>query len=92
MEEVVQQKKSNTSKELSDEIQEKIVLRNKLHENILFSERFIYHSKEDIKEIEKYLWRNCTHEWIYLDNGDRNSRIKYNCKHCKLYRHSSMYN
>ena len=21
-----------------------------------------------------------------------NSRIKYNCKHCKLYRHSSMYN
>lgn len=92
MEEVVEQEKNNTSKELSDEIREKIVLRNKLHENIIFSEEFIYRSKEDIKEIEKYLWCNCTHEWIYLDDGDRNSRIKYNCKHCKLYKHSSMYN
>jgi hypothetical protein len=31
-----------------------LYLSNKLHENIVFSERFIYHSKEDIKEIEKY--------------------------------------
>lgn len=92
MEEIVHQEISNTSKELSNDIHEKVVLRNKLQKDVVFSEEFIYQSKEDIKEIEKYLWHNCTHEWIHLDYEDRNSRIKYNCKHCKLYRHSSMYN
>ena len=37
----------------------KIVLRNKLQKDIYFLKEFIYQSKEDIKEIEKYLWRNC---------------------------------
>ena len=49
-------------------------------------------SESEIKELEKFVWRNCKHEWVYLDDGDYYSRIKYKCKHCNLYRNQYMYN
>tara|TARA_B100000780_G_C21015029_1_gene406594 strand:+ start:263 stop:529 length:267 start_codon:yes stop_codon:yes gene_type:complete len=86
----VVEEKSNISK-VSDDIQEKIDLKTSLGSDINFAYRYIDSAKKNIKEIEKYLWRNCIHEWVHLDYED-NSRIKYNCKHCQLYRHSTMYN
>ena len=72
-------------------VENKIKLRNDLQNDIFAYQRFIEENKKQIKEIEKFLWKNCNHEWIDLDDGDYYSRIKYHCKHCKLYKHSYMY-
>ena len=71
---------------------EKITHRDNLQKDINYSYRFIDNAKKEIKELEKFIWRNCQHEWIYLDDGDYYSRIKYKCKHCNLYRNEYMYN
>ena len=72
-------------------VKNNIELKKELQNDIFAYQRFIEENKKQIKEIEKFLWKNCNHEWIDLDDGDYYSRIKQHCKHCKLYRHSYMY-
>ena len=74
---------------ISQQTKVQIELLNKLKTDIQHSELFIYNSNEDIKEIEKYLWKNCPHEWVSLENDY--SRIKYKCAICTLYKHTTMY-
>ena len=73
------------------ELQKKISNRDKLQADIIYSYNFINQAKKDIKELERFIWRNCQHEWEYLNDGDYYSRIKYKCKHCDLYRNQYMY-
>ena len=77
---------------LKQQLSEKITHRDNLQKDINYSYRFIDNSKRKIKELEKFIWKNCQHEWVYLDDGDYYSRIKYKCKHCNLYRNEYMYN
>ena len=65
---------------------------NELRQNIISYFNYIEETKKEIKELEKFVWKNCKHEWVYLDDGDYYSRIKYKCKHCNLYRNQYMYN
>lgn len=77
---------------MEQKLSEKITHRDNLQKDINYSYRFIDNSKREIKELEKFIWKNCQHEWVYLDDGDYYSRIKYKCKHCNLYRNEYMYN
>ena len=72
-------------------VKNNIELKKELQNNIFEYQRFIVENKKKIKEIEKFLWKNCNHEWIDLDDGDYYSKIKYHCEQCKLYKHSYMY-
>ena len=72
-------------------LQETIFNRNKLQQDIYNCFDFINKAKKDIKELERFIWKNCEHEWEYLNDGDYYSRIKYKCKHCDLYRNQYMY-
>ena len=83
------EEKQEVSLELK--VKNNIELKKELQNDIFAYQRFIEENKKQIKEIEKFLWKNCNHEWIDLDDGDYYSRIKYYCKHCKLYKHSYMY-
>tara|TARA_B100001121_G_C18585900_1_gene572082 strand:+ start:399 stop:644 length:246 start_codon:yes stop_codon:yes gene_type:complete len=77
---------------LSEKLSEQITHRDNLQKDINYSYRFINDAKQKIKELERFIWKNCQHEWVYLDDGDYYSRIKYKCKHCDLYRNQYMYN
>jgi len=73
-------------------VRDKIKSRKTLENDINFAHRFIDSAKKEIKDLEKFLWNNCQHNWIDLDDGDYYSKIKYHCSICKLYRNAYMYN
>ena len=72
-------------------LKEKLELRDSLQKDIIHSYRFIESAKEKIRKLESYIYDNCNHEWEYFDDGDPYSKLRYVCKHCKLYRNSYMY-
>ncbi len=63
----------------------------KLQQDINYCYNFINTSKKEIKELEKFIWKNCDHKWIYLNDGNYYSKIKYKCQYCNLYRNEYMY-
>lgn len=73
-------------------VRDKIKLRKNLKNDINFSHRFINSAKKEINDIEKFLWNNCQHNWVDLDDGDYYSKIKHHCSICSLYRNGYMYN
>ncbi len=73
-------------------VRDKIKLRKNLKNDINFSHRFINSAKKEINDIEKFLWNNCQHNWVDLDDGDYYSKIKHHCSICNLYRNAYMYN
>ena len=77
---------------MEQKLSEKIIHRDNLQKDIVNYFNYIEEARKKIKELEKTIWRNCEHEWVYLDDGDYYSKIKYKCKHCNLYRNQYMYN
>ena len=77
---------------MEQKLSEKIIHRDNLQKDIVNYFNYIEEARKQIKELEKTIWRNCEHEWVYLDDGDYYSKIKYKCKHCNLYRNQYMYN
>tara|TARA_B110000008_G_scaffold279536_1_gene327085 strand:+ start:114 stop:377 length:264 start_codon:yes stop_codon:yes gene_type:complete len=73
-------------------VRDKIKSKKNLEIDINFSYRFIDSAKKEINDIEKFLWNNCQHDWIHLDDGDYYSKIKYHCSICNLYKNGYMYN
>lgn len=65
--------------------------RDALKQEIFRAEALIRESKRNIKMIEKQIWISCDHDWEYIGDQDYYSRIKYQCKKCKLYRNDYMY-
>jgi hypothetical protein len=47
--------------------------------------------KKQIRENEKIIYKNCSHDWEYDESCGQYDRIKYKCKNCGLWRNHYMY-
>ena len=51
----------------------------------------IDHNKKLIKDLEKTIYNNCSHEWIRDECANFDDRCKHICSKCSLYRSEYMY-
>jgi hypothetical protein len=77
---------------MNKELAHKLVNENlKLLEKIYDYDNSIKSIKKKIKENEKIIYKNCSHEWEYDESCGPYDRIKYRCKKCSLWRNDYMY-
>ena len=65
--------------------------RKKLEKDIYKMDKLIAHNKKSIKQIERDLWKNCQHIWVYDTWASFDDKTKYICSVCRCYRNSSWY-
>ena len=64
---------------------------NLLLENITYEVK-ILKTKKIVEDLEKKIYKLCSHEWERDCDVAFDDRCKYNCKTCKLWRNDYMYN
>jgi len=68
-------------------VNENYKLLNKIYEY----DNSIRTMKKQIRENEKIIYKNCSHDWEYDESCGPYDRIKYKCKKCGLWRNDYMY-
>lgn len=64
---------------------------NLLLENITYEVK-ILKNKKIVEDLEKKIYKLCSHEWERDWTSSFDDLCKYNCKKCKLWRNNYMYN
>jgi len=65
--------------------------RKKLEKDIYKMNKLVAQNKKTIKQIERDLWTNCKHIWVYDTWSGYDDKTKYICDVCRCYRNASWY-
>ena len=77
--------------EIDDEVTKLIEERAQLQTSIYNAETIIRESKQNIKNIEKLLFKKCNHKWQYDYNCAFDDHTKHFCSFCKVWKNRYWY-
>ena len=77
--------------EISNEIKSLLEQRDNMNQEITQAENTRRRMKENIKDIEKQLFRKCKHKWEYDQGCAFDDHTKYFCSICKVWNNHYWY-